>query len=132
MYYVKEAVRVDLVELAIDTGNPLEAVTAELYTSAVTPNETCTKASMDAIKAAFTGYAAIVIVWTAVGIAPNRNPYTQSQNLHWLCTSAPVSPVNCYGVYYHDTTDLLAIDPFPAPVVVDEALDPVDWIATFP
>lgn len=132
MFYVKEEIRVELVELAIDTGNPLETVNCTLYTSPVTPSEAQTLATMLALAASWTGSTPKVVTWTGPNISPGRQPYVQSQNLHWVCSSAPASPVSNYGVYYDDGARLLGIDPFPAPIVVDEVLDPVDWICTFP
>jgi hypothetical protein len=124
--------RGEALALAVGVGGPFEATSAILYTSAVGLSARTTYASMDAIKATFTGSAAKVCVWSAQAISGDDQPFVESQLLLWICTVAPGSPQDCYGVYYYNGTDLLGYDPFPAPVRVEAVGNSVQWVASVP
>lgn len=132
MFQTTVFTRSGILTLAVGVGGPFEATSAMLYTSAVTPSADTTFATMDAIKATFTGSAAKVITWSAQAISPARQPFVESQLLLWICTAAPTPAQDCYGVYYYNGTDLLGIDPFPAPIRVELVGDSVQWVASVP
>lgn len=119
-------------DVVTGAGGPLEIVNATLFTTNISFNPTRTLAEFVAVKAAWAGSAAKVIVWSAKAIAPSGLPFKESQLLLWICTTAPVATVPCYGVYYDDGTALLGVDYFPAPVGVTSIGDAVQWIASAP
>lgn len=132
MQTTTQEIRIASIDLLTDVGGPFEAVTARPYISPIVPTDLTTFAEMDAVKATFTGSAGILIVWSNEMVAPNRQVYKQSQNLNWICTATPAEPETVYGVFYYNGTDLIGVDVFPTPILVDEILDPVNWIATVP
>lgn len=132
MQTTTQTVRLDSIDLLTGVGGPFEAVSCRPFKAPISPTDLTTFAELDAIKADFTGSAPILIVWSDAAVAPNRQVYKQSQNLLWICTAAPATAQTIFGVYYYNGTDLIGVDVFPAPVVVDEVMDPVNWIATVP
>lgn len=132
MQVTSSAVRFDSLALITGVGGPLEAVSARPFLGPISPTDLTTFAEMDAIKATFAGSAPIVIVWSSPVIAPNRQPYQQSQSLLWICSATPATPEVIHGIFYYNGTDLIGVDVFDSPVTVDEEFDPVTWIATAP
>jgi hypothetical protein len=132
MQTTTQTVRLDSLALITGVGGPLEAVSVKPITGPITPTDETTFAEANALAATFTGSAAILIVWSDPAIAPNRQPFQESQLLLWICTADPAAPESIYGVMYYNGTDLIGIDLFPAPVLIEQAYDSVQWIASAP
>lgn len=132
MQLTTQALKEDNLDMLVGVGGPMEAVTAALIAAPFSPNDQTTKAELDAVAASFNGSTPVLIVWSDKQIAPNRTVFVQSQNLLFICGATPASAETIYGVYYYTGADLKGVDMFDTPVEVDEILDSVQWIATFP
>lgn len=132
MQLTTQALKEDNLTMLIGVGGPMEAVSAALIAAPFSPNDQTTKAELDAVAATFAGSAPKVITWSGLIVASNRQVFVQSQSLLWIATATPASPETIYGVYYYTGADLKGVDMFATPVEIDEILDSVQWIATFP
>lgn len=138
MQVTTQAVRGDSLALITGVGGPLEAVTAVPLKAPFSMTDLKTWADIVGppdVRATFTGSAPILIVWSDPAIAPNRQPFQESQLLLWICTAAPSAQEDIYGVAYYlagSPNVLLAVDVFDAPVAIKLVGDSVQWIATAP
>src|SRR5262245_10146935 len=114
------------------TGGVLEApVSVELYQSPVSLGTRTTYAEMLAAIATFDGYTAKTIsAWSAQYRDGADNVYQDGGELLWVRTVTG-SPQTIYGAYWHETTNLLGVEEFPVPIVVEFADDPVIYLPVF-
>lgn len=132
MQVITQDVRQDSLTMLTGAAGPFEAVSAKPLKGPISPTDLTTFAAANALAADFTGSTPILIVWSAIIVASNRQPFKSSQLLNWIATAAPDPVQNIYGVMYYNGTDLIGVDVFDAPVAIAGVGDSVQWVATVP
>lgn len=132
MFLITQGVRQDSLTLLTGVGGPYEAVSAKPYIGPITPTDLTVLADLTAVDNTFTGGAAKVITWSGQIVSANRQWFVESQLLLWIATALTNLPQSVYGVYYYTGADLIGVDPFDAPVLIDEVGDSCQIIATVP
>jgi hypothetical protein len=106
----------------------LLAAKMKLYQSTFNPDPTNVVADFVAAEATFTGYAAVTIVWNAVGVDQDGGYSAIGSNCFFQATDA-VTPNTIGGCWIEDSAGALKeFIPFGTPVPMSAALDALSVI----